>query len=83
MVVMGVYVAFSGRSAGVRLRDVARFNNINTANVLFLTKGAVTTRYLLTGSITKFCTYLGLTAIGIVILTVLIFAVVVAILFLQ
>jgi len=83
MVVMGVYGAFPALWAGVWLRDVAGFNNMNTANVLFLMAGASTACYFLTGSITNFCRRLGLTAIGVAILTALMFTAVVAILFLQ
>ena len=83
MVVMGVYGAFPTLWAGPWLRDVAGFDNMKTANILFLMAGASTTCYFFTSSVISFCKRWGLTTIGVAILTAIIFTAVVIILFLQ
>ena len=83
MAVMGVYGAFPPLWAGPWLRDVAEFNDFETANILFFMLGATTICYFLTGSITNVGKRVGLTSIGVAIATALLFTTVVIILFFQ
>jgi MFS family permease len=81
--VVGVYAGFPALWTGPWVRDVGGFNDFEAANLLFLMAGAMAISGAMTGIVTSMAKRLGLTTMGVAVITAILFTLIVIVLFLQ
>jgi len=81
--VTGGYGSFSAIWAGPWVRDVAGLNDFETANLMMILIGSMTVSAALTGFVAKLARRVGLSSLGVAVMTAIAFTFAVTILFLQ